>query len=222
MVLPNCLVVAVFWQITNSEWSVLWWVNLVFCLEWELAIGAIRLSVLVEATVLEYTCCVRLSFVKNQGSSSLIIEFPHILFALPSILSVKIFLLEGFVRRPSHEVNWGVPRTRMVVGELLLVQVLGVLDELVAAIRFEALRGDGSLAGITSQEVLARIFEFIANSVSLQLIKRIGRHRLASIYGKVSLFADLIFGSPRTLIIGTLISDSKWLRQREESLSWAG
>lgn len=88
-VLADCLVVALFWKITNSKWSVFWRTHLILAFEWELAIRAISLPACVEAAVLEYGSCIRLSFVKDESSSSLVVQFSHIFFAFPGILSVN-------------------------------------------------------------------------------------------------------------------------------------
>ena len=127
-VLANRLIVTLLWQVSDSEWTVLWWINFIFWLEWEGAIAAISFSMRIEATVLEYTCCVWLTLIKNQCSSSLVIKFSHIFLALVCIFCVNESLLKRLVSRPGHKILRRILRAGMVIWELFHVQELGILN----------------------------------------------------------------------------------------------
>ena len=95
-ILSDSLVVSVLGKITNFERTKAWWFHLVLGLLREVSISSISFPVRIEATMLENRGGVRLRFVEDQSSSSLVIQFSHVFLSLVSILSVMALLLKEF------------------------------------------------------------------------------------------------------------------------------
>ena len=212
-------VIASFHRVANSERSVIWRLLLPLWLHRELALDSVSLSERFEGSVLLDASGVGLGFVENEGGSSLVIKFSHILFSFVWVLDIGNLLLEGLGSSPGQKADRGISLAPFSLLMLLHVNELRVSHNLMAAGWLESRVTANDRLVALPEEVLARVNILVSDGVALKLFKRFRGDILASLHREVPHSADFFSSSALGLIISTGIANSETQRMGEEAES---